>query len=237
MPTRDSARTRAVGDFRSQLDLWKNQVQALTVAIEDARRVRAGVVLEKAALIRLQDMVQQAQRDLDEKNFKQITESLDRLKQEGQNIQSHSQRVHKETGDTQQYARQADLLFLQAPPDTVNNRVGYTLLLRTPSEPGSHGINIQDTSTLGAQDHDEMKRIISRITAAIEQGAVRSASLPAAPAPATPAAPRVDRARRQAAPLWTRFSGAERASTSTAPRRARAWNWSTTANCSSRSVT
>ena len=55
----------------------------------------------------------------------------------------------------------------------MNNRVGYTLLLRTPSEPGAHGINIQDTSTLGKQDHDEIKGIISRITSAIEKGAVR----------------------------------------------------------------
>ena len=30
-----------VGDYRSQLDTWKNQVLALTKAVEDARRVRA----------------------------------------------------------------------------------------------------------------------------------------------------------------------------------------------------
>ena len=68
-----------VSDYRSQLDTWKNQVLALTKAVEDARRVRGGVVVEKAALIRLQDRVQQAQRDLDAKNFKQITESLGQL--------------------------------------------------------------------------------------------------------------------------------------------------------------
>ena len=55
----------------------------------------------------------------------------------------------------------------------MNNRYAYTLLLRTPSELGAHGINIQDTSTLGKQDHDEIRGIISRITAAIERGAVR----------------------------------------------------------------
>ena len=82
-----------VGDYRSQLDTWKNQVLALTKTVEDARRVRGGVVVEKAALIRLQDRVQQAQRDLDAKNFKQITESLGQLDEEGRNVQGHLDRA------------------------------------------------------------------------------------------------------------------------------------------------
>ena len=95
-----------------------------------------------------------------------------------------------EATETQPYARQADLLFLQAPPpDTVNNRYAYTLLLRTPSELGAHGINIQDTSTLGRQDHDEIRGIISRITAAIEKGAVRGGPATGVVAPQTESAP------------------------------------------------
>ena len=42
------------------------------------------------------------------------------------------------------------------------------------SEPGSHGINIQDSSTVVSQDHDIILRTVTEVTQHINSGLVRS---------------------------------------------------------------
>ena len=56
----------------------------------------------------------------------------------------------------------------------VNQCYEYAVLLRTPSEPGSHGINIQDSTTLVEQDHDQIIDTVRLITGQVNAGLARN---------------------------------------------------------------
>ena len=56
---------------------------------------------------------------------------------------------------------------------SASNRVEYTLLLSTPSAPGSHGINIQGSRTLVKQDRALVREIIDKVTDSVNSGIQR----------------------------------------------------------------
>jgi hypothetical protein len=68
------------------------------------------------------------------------------------------------------FRRQAEVLLLKASAD---DRHVYTVLLRTPSDSGAHGINIQDSSTLFHMDREYVRAVIDKITNAVDAGLVR----------------------------------------------------------------
>jgi hypothetical protein len=72
------------------------------------------------------------------------------------------------------FTAQADLLLLLARTlDTTE----YTVLLRTPSRPGTHGVNIQGSSTLVHQDRIELAEKVQAIARAIRDGDIRDLSI------------------------------------------------------------
>jgi hypothetical protein len=71
------------------------------------------------------------------------------------------------------FSTQADLLLLHSRATTC---VDYTVLLRTPSRPGTHGVNIQGSSKLVEEDRSDFSQKITGIAKAIQTASARGAS-------------------------------------------------------------
>jgi CHAT domain len=71
------------------------------------------------------------------------------------------------------FSTQADLLLLHS---RSTDSVDYTVLLRTPSRPGTHGVNIQGSSTLVEQDRSEFSQKVADIAKAIQTASARGVS-------------------------------------------------------------
>jgi hypothetical protein len=157
--------------YADQIAEWQSHVRELQTALRGARRARAPVVREERQVVRLEALVRQADRALRDGQFEVLTESVDQLeKNEGEPDQLLSE-ISKKADDTRWFSRQADLLLLQSP--VVDQRYQYTVLLRTPSEPGTHGINIQGSSTVVEQDRRLMSDTIGEVTDAVNTGLAR----------------------------------------------------------------
>ncbi len=92
--------------------------------------------------------------------------------------------VARKRDEARAICRQADLLFLRSPLDARHRRYRYTVLLRTPSEPGTQGVNIQASTTIVEQDRldilDDVKVFTGHLGGEFER---RRASRDIAPPP------------------------------------------------------
>lgn len=150
----------------------------------------------------------QAERALRERQLSALTESLNQLDSNTEQPEQVAAHITDKINQIRQFARQADLLLLQSP--LVEQRYQYTVLLRTPSEPGAHGINIQSSSTLVQQDRQLMNNIVERITDAIDKGLARQFSLRMAPTQTEAVPPAAVQAVGQTGLIETAPSGAQR---------------------------
>jgi hypothetical protein len=172
-----------IADYESRIAVWKGYLQALVWPLTEAQKVQAPVTREDRERLRLQALVEQAERALRERKLDLLAESLRTLEAEGDRPKQLVGEIQKKIESTRRFARQADLLLLRSP--LVQQRNQYTVLLRTPSEPGSHGINIQDSSTVVEQDRERITRTLQEVTAQINAGLARQfAAQPAREAPA-----------------------------------------------------
>jgi hypothetical protein len=164
-----------------QVRLWRGLVEGLKRALERARLVGAPVGKEAKDLRRLDALVTQIERALDEAAAPP-PEPMDQLAQEAPKFGERVERITASAGAAEPFSRQAEILFLQAPLD-AQARFDYQVLLRTPSAPGSHGINIQGSSTLAGEDRVMLQELLDGVTEAVNRGLARQFQLRSASPP------------------------------------------------------
>ncbi len=181
-----------IPSFYARTRVWQTWLREMEEQLEAAREARAPVVREKRELQALKDRVEGTDQKLRGEQFRDARQALLELEPETEKAKQLLEGLRKKVLEARRLARQADLLLLRGP--LLRQRYEYTILLRTPSEPGSHGINVQDSSTLVKQDHELFRRTTKDVTAQIDLGLARAFTLrnaavpPAAPAAATSAA-------------------------------------------------
>jgi hypothetical protein len=158
--------------FQDRFREWPTLVLKLRAALEDAITVRAPVRLRKYEIEGLEAKVLQIQRAFTDGIFDKLSTLLDELDASPAKDPKYLEELREETKIAAGFIRQADLLLLQAPLDS-RKLYRYTVLLRTPSEPGTHGINIQEKCTLVVHDREEMTAAIEKITQAVNRGVTR----------------------------------------------------------------
>jgi len=154
--------------YRDRLRVWEDRVKELRESGERALRVQAPVLRSMNEVKLLEVQWSQASRDLKERNYVDLHQDLRHLDDQDQ----HYKQLAADFASAEEYARKsnrhAELLLLRSP--AAKGRVQYTVLLRTPSEPGTHGVNIESSSTLVVQDSDELRDFLKRVTEAINAG-------------------------------------------------------------------
>ncbi|MEZ4868379.1 MAG: CHAT domain-containing protein [Caldilineaceae bacterium] len=181
---------KLVQGYRAELAPQNENIRRLRLAVNRAIAARAPIRTQAKRLERLEALQMTVERVLrGEQPINDLLSALKTLAAESATIDTDLVQIEQDTEQTERFSRQADLLLLQSPLDQFG-RYHYAVLLRTPSEPGAHGINVQGSSTLVAQDRTLMGDAIERITEAVERGSVRGAhDLPAAPVPVGEADP------------------------------------------------
>ncbi|MCW5854287.1 MAG: CHAT domain-containing protein [Anaerolineae bacterium] len=205
--------------FEQQLAVFDQRITELDQRLEQAREIEAPIWQEEERLRRWRDQYTNARRAFTEQRESDIEGELATLAQAlgptesvplggetstGQNAvgavapprQSEAEKVLNVLGqkmqeeETLQNSRRAELLLLRYPPD-ARGRHQYEVLLRTPSDRGGQGVNIQDSSTLVEQDRLTFLRLINRIASKDSQvrGLLEEQPPAAPPGPQPPAAP------------------------------------------------
>jgi hypothetical protein len=151
-------RAKCQADLNRQSDL----LSSVRDAIEQARAVFAATRRDEKELRRLTDVETQARRALvgPEPQPELFAQRLQMLVE--RDLASIAAEVRRRT-DGPQHWKQAELLLLRSPLDDVDH---YSVILRTPSEPGSHGLNIQGPSNVPVQ----LRREMLERAAQLEQG-------------------------------------------------------------------
>ena len=185
----DSQRNQAetVREYDSQTRDWRAKVNRLKEALNVAIAEGALVTSETEALSTMEDLVMQAERALREQRYADVSQALRRLEQpeavtvgsspgqppsiDSQSAEQLTEYISEKARQARELARRAELLLLKGP--LVGDRVQYTLLVGTPSAPGSHGVNIQGSRTLARQDRVLVREIIDKVTASVNSGIQR----------------------------------------------------------------
>ncbi|HEX8246552.1 MAG TPA: hypothetical protein VF599_00080, partial [Pyrinomonadaceae bacterium] len=162
-----ASQNKIIQDYETQLAEWQKLSGEIDSALDDAKKARAPSRQYEIEFTKFQAQVDQAARAFDEFDFALLQKLLSDLqKSPPRQSAEYVNDIRKYVEMSQQFVRQADLLLLRAPMD-LYKRFPYTVLLRTPSEPGTHGINIQGASTIVRQDRDEISEILKQITGAV----------------------------------------------------------------------
>lgn len=172
---KDEDQQKIIRDCQDKIADFESAIRITEKKWEEAKKDRLPVIEEKSELIKLRTLLDRIRRNLVDQGVGALEEVLKQLKEAKDQCKKLIEGIEKKGVDTKDFARQADLLLMKSPE--VKGRYEYTVLLRTPSEPGSHGINIQDSSTLVAQDHQTLKSVIDRITGKINAGLSRKSAL------------------------------------------------------------
>lgn len=210
--------------FEQQLAVFDQRITELDQRLAQAREIEAPIWQEEERLRRWRDQYANARRAFIEQRQHDLEGELANLVQAlgptesaasggetnaGPNtvaatpspseaervLDALNQKMQEE--ETLQHSRRAELLLLRYPPDG-RGRHQYEVLLRTPSDRGGQGVNIQDSSTLVEQDRRTFLRLINRIASKDSQvrGLLEEQGTPAntladaeaLPTPATPPA-------------------------------------------------
>src|SRR5271166_2466365 len=157
LPRKAGEQQVKINKYRDRLRVWEDRVRRLRESGERAIRVQAPVLRLMNALGQLEVQLRQASRNLEERNYVDLHQTLRQLDDQDQGCQQ----LAADFASADEYARRcnrhAELLLLRSP--AAKRRLQYTVLLRTPSEPGTHGVNIESSSTLVAQDSDEIRDV------------------------------------------------------------------------------
>jgi CHAT domain len=209
-----------IQQYAARLGEWPPMLTALKVELDKATREQAPVRLEQLEIGRLDGLVSTIQRDLEEGRHAGLQEQLDRLDTNRSKVPEWLKRIPEVTKETIQFKQQADLLLLQAPLETLRKLYRYTVLLRTASGSGAHGINIQEKCTLVEFDRKEMADVIVEITKAVNRGVTRSFQIRRSSATADVAPPPVatgDNGNTTSAPVAAAGTPAEGAAAPAGP--------------------
>jgi hypothetical protein len=158
--------------YAARLSEWPPLIALLRKELDKAAREQSPVRAEENEIMSLDGLVSTIWRDLAEGRHASLQEQLDSLDARRTKVTEWLKTIPEVTRKTIQFKRQADLLLLQAPLD-ARKLYRYTVLLRTASGSGSHGINIQEKCTLVEHDRKEMADVIDEITKAVNRGVTR----------------------------------------------------------------
>lgn len=175
-----SRQREQVREYTDQVAEWRGRIEEMAKQLNGARKLHAAVLKEDAQFNHLDAKVREADRELKDLNYAKVQRCLQELGQRVVEAKQLLEALQKKGSDGKLFSPQADLLVLRSPDDPAIRRVHYTVLLRTPSEPGTHGINIEASSTLSEQDRATISDEIGQITSAINLGLARSAGSPSA---------------------------------------------------------
>lgn len=168
-----AAQQAQANHYRNQIREWQKRIEDLGTAVTNADKAYAAVSGEKRIFVKMDALVKGADRAFAEGNYPAVGEALNKLgADDSSNPETLVGKIRDKLGQARELARQADLLLIRS--DLSSNRYQYTLLLRTPREPGTPGIDIQDESTMVMEDHEFFKDAMKEITVQINEGLVRS---------------------------------------------------------------
>lgn len=156
--------------LQADVDGWTSRLELVRPEIDEALGVRAPVARERAAVDRMSGLVTAAQRALSDRRYPDVNDPIRRL-EESEPPETLAERVREKITATQRFSGRAEVLLLHSTADDLHS---YTVLLRTPSEVGTHGFNIQDSSSLVDQDRDYIREAIAQITRAVDLGIARA---------------------------------------------------------------
>jgi hypothetical protein len=159
----------AIRASHADVDQWNAKLEPLRRDIDLALVVRAPVARERALLDKMTGLVAASERALSDHRYADVAEPIRRLS-ETESPAALAERVQRKTQDAHRFSGQADVLLLRTDAEGMHS---YTVLLRTPGEPGSHGINIQDSSCLVQQDREYIRAVIGQITRAVDATIIR----------------------------------------------------------------
>lgn len=161
--------TKYANEYETKLAEWQKTSNEIESALNEAKKVRAPVRQYEIEYTKFKEQVRQSARAFEESDFILLQKLLNDLRETPTaKNPDYVRDINNEIEASQQFVRQADLLLLQSPLDLFK-RYPYTVLLRTPSELGTHGINIQGSSTVVRQDREEMRDLIKQISAKLSQ--------------------------------------------------------------------
>ena len=169
------ARDREMGTWYAELiSERRDQVTALQGRLRDARSAQAPVRREEAAVRRLDGMVTQVERLIREGNYIEADRRVHELTEPNEMIAAEhmASDIATRVTEARRFSRQADLMLLRAPDG--GTRLRYTILLRTPSEPGTVGVNIEAASCLSEADSKRLRAAMKQVTDGINAGLARS---------------------------------------------------------------
>ena len=156
--------------YEDKLRDLESTISNLNNRIASGRLASAPILKEESDLQRIQQQVTRALRTLRDESL--LLENGEDSEAYAEELKALADAISEKELSVKDFARQADLLLLQSP--LVDERYfTYTVMLHTPSEPGSHGVNVQDTSTLVWQDRRMMSEAINQVTDAINSGLLR----------------------------------------------------------------
>jgi hypothetical protein len=173
--------------LQAGVDEWTSRLDPVRMGIDEALGVRAPVARERATVDRMLGLVAAAQRALSDRRYSDVNDPIRRLTESPESPEGLAERVRTKITATQRFSGRAEVLLLHAIVDDLHS---YTVLLRTPSEVGTQGFNIQDSSSLVDQDRHYIREAIAQITRAVDLGiarAFRQSQEAAGKAPSQPA--------------------------------------------------
>ncbi len=165
--------SQIVSTYQNDFREWPNIVRDLREALNDAIKVRGPVRVEADEFKIIESQVNSIQRAFEETDYRGLRERLDSLNNSPIKSPEYIKGIRQKTKQAAMFMRQADLMLLQAPLDD-RKLFHYSVLVRTPSEPGTHGINIVEPCAVVKYDRDEMSALIQKITEAVDRGVTRS---------------------------------------------------------------
>jgi len=187
LEAKEQWQTTRLNQALAELNRLKEEMAELVGVLNEAARTGAPVRDEERLIRPLEAYVQTAERAWVERQCGKLVQMLEKPPRIEQK-EKLAEQIRLKTKETRTFSRQADLLLLRSSLDALQ-RYQFTVLLRTPSEPGTHGINIQGLRTLVKQDRQRMQNKIERLTQAINAGQARQwqsrqATAPTAASPA-----------------------------------------------------
>jgi len=165
---------KMVSDLGQHLDKKRVQVQGQAVSaysqldklkqdFDDAVRAGAPSLHAHRELRVLDDLVRQAETALRERRIIEAESLLERFRKqtEGQTRKVLDD-LQKQADTARPLRLRSELLLLRTPPD-AEGWIQYTILLRTPSEPGMQGVSVQATSSVIDSDRRDILNQLKRL--------------------------------------------------------------------------
>lgn len=215
----DELRTRQdamVSAVRAKVNEWQSDLDTLSRLLQELNRDGAVLAVPQRKRLQFDSLLRGVTRILDGDRYGALLRDFESAKPKLADLPCTIDEVRKGADIARDRARHADLLLMGAKSEA---NLELSVLLRTPSQEGTHGVNLQGSSTVTTQDYGWLKHQMRSLLKAVDgarrarkaaPGGAGSTVAPQAP-PATapqlqPQAP-TDQNGAQAAPGTPRVLG------------------------------